>query len=74
VTEAEAQLIDWFAAEYVRRTKAVREGTAPISWVPADYRVSWTEIWAKAEELGIKRNVVDMRNWWAENCPKVRKK
>jgi hypothetical protein len=47
------RLAQWYRSEYARRTKAVKAGTAPIDWLAAGYRVTWTEVVAKAEELGI---------------------
>jgi len=70
-TPAENELIKWFDEQYAMRSRAVAEGTAKLDWYPEEYRVSWTEIWMKAEELGIKRNVVDFRLWWARQRGEV---
>lgn len=58
-------LVDWFEAEFTRRTVSVHEGTARIDWIALPYRVSFTELAAKAEELGIPiENGVEFRLWW----------
>ena len=63
---SEQQLLKWFDEEYARRSRAVSDGTGKLDWLLPEYRITWSEITAKAEELGIKRNVVDMRLWWAK--------
>jgi hypothetical protein len=64
-TPAERALIEWFDEQYMLRSWAVGQGTGKISWVVPEYRVTWSEVCAKAEELGIKRNVAEFRLWWA---------
>lgn len=63
MTEAQQQLLDWFDAEYQRRTDLVEKGEGRIDWIAPDYRVSWTEVLSKAEELGITMNPVNLRHW-----------
>ena len=55
------KLIDWIDSEYARRTKAVKNGTARIDWIDEGTRVSFSEIVAKAEALGIDTNPVSLR-------------
>jgi hypothetical protein len=64
MTKAEADLLRWFKATRAARTRAVKNGSAPIDWLDKGTRVAWSEIWNKAQELGIKRDVVDLRTWW----------
>ena len=64
-TPAENELVKWYDETLLMRSRAVAQGTGKIDWLLPEYRVTWSEISAKAEELGIKRNVVDMRLWWA---------
>ncbi|MCA2998449.1 MAG: hypothetical protein ING75_07580 [Rhodocyclaceae bacterium] len=66
------KLLEWYCAEYERRTKAVDEGTADIDWLIPEYRVSWTEVVTKAEQLGIKFNPVDRRLDFAAELTKAR--
>ena len=65
-TPAENELIKWFDEQYAMRSRAVAEGTGRIDWVVPEYRITWSEITAKAETLGIVRNVVEFRLWWAK--------
>lgn len=64
MTKAKQMLMNWFDSEYRYRTYAVSQGTASIDWVLPEYRITWTEICAKAQELGITENAVDLRLWW----------
>jgi hypothetical protein len=66
VDAARANLLAWFRAEYARRTAAVEAGTASIDWIVPDYRVSWSEVLAKAEALGLPTNhgeAIELRLW-----------
>lgn len=56
-----AALQAWINAEFARRTAAVEAGTADLDWVVPEYRVSWSEVWSKAEELGLSMSLVDLR-------------
>jgi hypothetical protein len=58
-------LLVWLRREYADRTKAVENGTGRIDWIVAAYRVSFSEIWAKAEQLGIPDDSVELRRWLA---------
>ena len=66
ITEAETELLRWFRDTYRARTDAVQAGTAPIEWLDEGTRVSWTEIDAKVEQLGIRREPLEMRLWWRQ--------
>lgn len=57
-------LRDWYIAEFNRRTELANEN---IDWTIPAYRVSWTEVAAAAERLGIKMNPVDLRLWCDEH-------
>ena len=57
-------LVDWYNHEWRRRTAAVAHDDAALDWIDPDYRVSWSEFTAKAEELGWTGNPVDLRLWW----------
>lgn len=58
-------LRQWCRDEYIRRTTALEEGTATmreqLDWAVPEYRLRFSEASAKAEEMGIKMNVVDLR-------------
>ena len=66
MTEAEQKLLRWHRAEYARRTAAAKKGIGSIDWMVPGYRISWSEIAAKAESLGVEKNVVEFRQWWYE--------
>jgi hypothetical protein len=55
----------WCRKEYQRRTKAIADGTATMSeqlaWANSEYRVRFSEVQAKAEDMGIDMNIVDLR-------------
>jgi hypothetical protein len=55
------ELRAWFEAEYARRTAAVERGEVNVDWAIPEYRVSWSEVLAKAGELGIHMSPVDLR-------------
>lgn len=62
-------LLIWYRAEYARRTAAIKAGTADIDWMVPGYRVRWSEVVAKAEELGLDTSdaaLVDLRLWLAD--------
>jgi hypothetical protein len=67
MTTAERELIAWFKSEFARRTRALGEGKGRIDWIDPGTRVSWSEITTKAEQLGINRDMVDLRNWFNAN-------
>lgn len=73
MTPNERALLDWHDAEYARRSAAVLDGTARIDWIVPEYRVSWSELAAKADELGIDRNLVDLRRWWDQHKKRRRR-
>ena len=56
-----AELHAWYKAEYQRRTLAVEAGTSDIDWIVPEYRVTWTEVLAKAEALGLSLSIVELR-------------
>lgn len=55
-----AALIEWFKELYARRTLTP---TAPED-LSKDYRVVWSEIYAKMKELGSEEGIVDARHTW----------
>jgi hypothetical protein len=56
------KLIAWFKAEYARRTAAIKTGKGRIDWLDPGTRISWSEVLAKADELGIDtRDPVNLR-------------
>lgn len=59
-------LLDWYRSEYDRRTNAIEDGSGKIDWLIPGYRVSFTEVIMKAEQLGIRMNPVDLRRWFDE--------
>ena len=63
VTSAQVELIAWIEFEFIRRTLAVRRGSAPLDWVGTDDRVSIAEIQAKAEELGVEEAGDELQEW-----------
>ena len=64
MTESERQLLNWVSTEYNRRSVALSEGHGRVDWLDPGTRVSWSEIIAKAESLGINRNPVNLRQWY----------
>ena len=70
-TPAENELVKWYDEQYAMRSRAVAEGTGKLDWVLQEYRVTWSEITAKADALGINRNVVEFRLWWARQRGEV---
>lgn len=62
-----AALAQWYRAEYARRTEAVERGEVCIDWALPQFRVSWSEVVAKAEQMGWQRgSPVDLRLALAE--------
>lgn len=55
----EDALVSWFLELYQSRT-----GTNNILDAEPNYRVPWSEIWAKMQDLGYDRGVVDGRIEW----------
>jgi len=63
-------LLRWFEETYDERTLAIRENReVPPDWIPPEYRVTWTEILAKARELGMRDHPTDLRRLFDENHP-----
>jgi hypothetical protein len=60
------ELVAWYRGEFDRRTSALNSGQGRIDWLDAGSRVSFSEVSAKAEELGIKANPVDLRTRFAQ--------
>lgn len=56
-----ADIIAWRDSEFSRRTAVVEAGEAPIDWLVPEYRVTFTECLAKAEELGVDIDAIDLR-------------
>lgn len=56
--QAEA-LARWYRAERAKRTEAVRNGTAKWDWIVPQYRVSFTEVQAYADSIGISLHPTD---------------
>ena len=54
-------LVEWYKSEFKRRTDLLAAGNGRIDWIDPGTRVSFSEIWAKAEELGIEENPVTLR-------------
>lgn len=65
MTDKVQELRYWCRQEFKRRTKAIADGSAAFSdqlaWANAEYRVRFSEAQARAEELGIEMNIVDLR-------------
>jgi hypothetical protein len=40
-------------------TKAIRDGKAELSWIDRGTRVSWTEVVARAETMGVTLHPTD---------------
>ena len=55
------QLVKWYRREYDHRTAKVCIGIAPINWIDKGTRVSWSEVYSKARELGIESDPVTLR-------------
>jgi hypothetical protein len=67
----EQSLKDWFDAEFDRRTQAVEAGDLSpkdLVWLSPDYRVQFSELSAKAEELGLRISPVDLAAWANLHC------
>lgn len=58
-----AYLRYWIKLQYDYRTDEIEQNRGRIDWIDPGTRVSFTEVWAKAEDLGIKMNVVEFRLW-----------
>jgi hypothetical protein len=54
-------LRSWFDAEFRHRTKMLEAGEGKISWLNPGTRVSFSEVCAKAEELELSSNPVELR-------------
>jgi hypothetical protein len=63
MTTAHAHLATWFKTEFARRTKLLEAGDGRIDWIDAGTRVSFSEVSAKAGELGLPDDVVALRLW-----------
>jgi hypothetical protein len=57
------QLIAWIEFEFIRRTLAVRRGSAPLDWIGTDHRVSSSEVQTQAKELGLSETGDHLREW-----------
>lgn len=68
MTPTEYSLVTWARREHARRTRLLREGKGQIDWIVPEYRVTWTEVCAKAEELGLEpyKDILGFRLWWDE--------
>lgn len=55
------ELVAWVRAEYARRTRAIAAGNGRIDWLDPGTRVSWSEVFAKAHDLGMKCAPVELR-------------
>lgn len=55
------KLIAWYKAEYKRRTDLLDRDQGQIDWLDPGTRVSFSEVWAKAEELGVNESPVTLR-------------
>ena len=58
-------MIEWFNAEWIRRTQALENGEANVDWVNKDYRIVFSEFLAHAKEIGYEGHFLDLRMWWA---------
>ena len=69
MSPAQQELVKWERREYRRRSRLLRLGhpQAQIDWVSPEYRVTWSEVCAKADELGLEpgKDIVSFRLWWA---------
>jgi hypothetical protein len=63
ITPSQVRLMAWIEFEFIRRTLAVRRGSAPLDWVGTDHRVSFSEIQAQAHELGLQEKGDHLREW-----------
>lgn len=61
MTKAMDKLHQWMRDEWDRRTKLVEEGNispSDIVWINPEYRLQFSEVTAKAQELGINTDDV----------------
>ena len=65
MTEQEKKLVAWYKEEFAYRTANVSEN---LNWILEDYRVCWTEVLSKADELNCLQNLdaVATRLRWQE--------
>jgi hypothetical protein len=55
------ELIAWAKAEHARRTKALADGVQNIDWLDPAYRVTVSEILAKADSEGMTVDPIELR-------------
>lgn len=65
ITLQEQALLDWYHETWAYRTENRNDD---INWVDPEYRITWTEVLAKADQLGALTgmNAVDRRLRWDE--------
>jgi hypothetical protein len=51
----------WYRQEFDRRTKLLEAGNGRIDWLDKGTRVSWSEVWIKAQDLGINLGPAELR-------------
>lgn len=55
------QLKQWRRETFAERTRLLNAGQGRIDWLDEGTRVSWTEVVAKAEKLGVTLHPVELR-------------
>lgn len=66
IQAAKTPLGRWFRQTYIERTIKVALGEASIIDIEPGNRVPWSEVSAKARDLGSDENIVDLRLWWGD--------
>jgi len=61
----DARLEKWIRETYQERTKAIESGVVNIDWLDPRYRITVTEIVVKADSLGLKLDMIELRRWLA---------
>jgi hypothetical protein len=65
IDDKKQQLVLWYRRTYRERTQTIEGGhEVNIDWILPETRIVWSEIMAKARDLGITDHVVDLRLWW----------
>ncbi len=62
-------LRQWFDQEFSHRTNELLNNRGDLDWVNPGFRVRWSEVVSKAEELGLptgNADLVDLRLWFYE--------
>ena len=57
----------WIRETYRYRTQAIARGVVNVDWLDPRYRITVTEILARAQLLGLTIDALELRHWLAEH-------